>query len=240
MKKWRFSRRDVLKGTTALAAASTFASPIRAQAPAASRDRPEADRRRQEGRQGRLVHRRRPAGRGKGRQGLRGEISRHRRARRAQRRRARVPAHRPGIFQQHPRRRRRELVGRRAFHRLEARRHPGALRAGGRGQALPRRAQGSGRHVRQLPLLGLRDRLQHQHGEEGRGAQELRGSARPEMVRQDGQGASGLQRHHHDRDLPDHPRPRLGLSRASWPSRRSCRCSPRPIRPRSSRSANAP
>src|SRR5688572_20465731 len=36
MKKWRFSRRDVLKGTTALAAATTFASPIRAQAPAAA------------------------------------------------------------------------------------------------------------------------------------------------------------------------------------------------------------
>ncbi len=36
MNKWRFSRRDVLKGTTALAAASTFASPIRAQAPAAT------------------------------------------------------------------------------------------------------------------------------------------------------------------------------------------------------------
>jgi iron(III) transport system substrate-binding protein len=36
MRKWRFSRRDVLKGTTALAAASTFASPTRAQAPAAS------------------------------------------------------------------------------------------------------------------------------------------------------------------------------------------------------------
>jgi iron(III) transport system substrate-binding protein len=36
MKKWRFSRRDVLKGTTALAAASTFASPIRAQAPPAA------------------------------------------------------------------------------------------------------------------------------------------------------------------------------------------------------------
>jgi iron(III) transport system substrate-binding protein len=36
MNKWRFSRRDVLKGTTALAAASTFATPIRAQAPAAT------------------------------------------------------------------------------------------------------------------------------------------------------------------------------------------------------------
>jgi iron(III) transport system substrate-binding protein len=36
MKKWKFSRRDVLKGTTALAVTSTFASPIRAQAPAAA------------------------------------------------------------------------------------------------------------------------------------------------------------------------------------------------------------
>jgi iron(III) transport system substrate-binding protein len=36
MEKWRFSRRQVLKGTTALAAATTFASPLRAQAPAAT------------------------------------------------------------------------------------------------------------------------------------------------------------------------------------------------------------
>ena len=36
MSKWRVSRRDVLKGTTAFAAASVFASPIRAQAPAAA------------------------------------------------------------------------------------------------------------------------------------------------------------------------------------------------------------
>lgn len=34
MKKWKFSRRDVLQGTTALAVTSTFASPLRAQAPA--------------------------------------------------------------------------------------------------------------------------------------------------------------------------------------------------------------
>ena len=33
MKKWKFSRRDVLKGTTALAVTSTFASPIKAAAP---------------------------------------------------------------------------------------------------------------------------------------------------------------------------------------------------------------
>jgi iron(III) transport system substrate-binding protein len=36
MKDWKFSRRAVLKGTTALAAASTFATPLRAQAPAAA------------------------------------------------------------------------------------------------------------------------------------------------------------------------------------------------------------
>src|SRR5215207_1459421 len=36
MNRWRFSRRQILQGTTALAAASTFASPIRAQAPAAA------------------------------------------------------------------------------------------------------------------------------------------------------------------------------------------------------------
>ena len=97
----------------------------------------------------------------------------HRGAGRAHRRRARVPAHRPGICQPHPRRRRGQFVRCRAFHRLEARRHARALRAGGRGQALSRRAQGSGRHVRQLPRLALRHRLQHQPGE-GRGrAEEL-------------------------------------------------------------------
>ena len=41
------------------------------------------------------------------RQGVRGEVSRHRRAGRAHRRRARVPAHRPGICEPHPRGRRR-------------------------------------------------------------------------------------------------------------------------------------
>jgi iron(III) transport system substrate-binding protein len=36
MNRWRFSRREVLKGTTAVAGATLFASPIRAQAPAAA------------------------------------------------------------------------------------------------------------------------------------------------------------------------------------------------------------
>ena len=45
--------------------------------------------------------------------------------------------------QPHPCRRRGQFVGRLAFHRLEARRHPAALRAGGRRQILSGRAQGS-------------------------------------------------------------------------------------------------
>ena len=43
--------------------------------------------------------------------------------------------------------------------------------------------------------------------------QELCRPARFEMERQDRQGASRLQRHHPDRDLPDRPRPRLGRIR---------------------------
>ena len=122
-------------------------------------------------------------------------------------------AHRPGARQQHPRLRRGAVVGRRAFRGLEARRHPGALCARGGRQALSGRAQGPGRAVRQLPRLSLRDGAQHRSGE-GRGrAEELRRSARSEMGGQDRQGASGLQRHHPDRDLPDRARRRLGLLR---------------------------
>ena len=75
------------------------------------------------------------------------------------------------------------------------------------------RAQGPGRHVRELPRLGLRHRLQHQPGEGGGRAEELCRPARSEMEGQDRQGASRLQRHHHDRDLPDGARPRLGVLR---------------------------
>ena len=55
--------------------------------------------------------------------------------------------------------------------------------------------------------VGLeRHRLQYRSGEGGRRAEKLRRSARSEMDGQDRQGASRLQRHHHDRDLSDHPR----------------------------------
>ena len=84
------------------------------------------------------------------------------------------------------------------------------------------------------------DRLQHQSGE-GRGrAEELRRSARSEMVGQDRQGASGLQRHDHDARPTRSRAISAGSISRSSPSRRSCRCSPRPIRRRSSRSASAP
>ena len=124
-----------------------------------------ADRGRQEGRQGRLVHLGRPAARRKSRQGIRGEISRHLGAGGALRRRARVPAHRPGIFEPHPCGRCGQLIRRRAPHRVEARRLACALCAGGCRQALSGRAQGPGRPVRELPRDAERDRLQHQAGE---------------------------------------------------------------------------
>ena len=89
--------------------------------------------------------------------------------------------------------------------------------------------------------VGLeRHRLQHRSGEAGGRAEELRRSARSEMEGQDRQGASELQRHHHDRDLPVGARPRLGRISRSSRSRASCRCSRRPTRRRSSRSASAP
>ena len=198
-----------------------------------------ADRGGQEGRPGHLLHLDRPAGRGEAGQGVRGEISGHCGPRRAHRRGARVPAHRPGIFQQHPRRRCREFIGCRPFHRLETRRHSGALRAGGGREVLSGRAQGYRRPVRELPRLAQHHRLQHQSGEGRRRAEEFCRSARSQMEGQDRQGASRLQRHHHDRDLSDAARSRLELLRSSSPSRTSCRCSRRPIRRRSSISASA-
>ena len=233
------SRRHVLQGTGAVLAGAAFSTRVMAACAAAGSGDAGADRGGEEGRQGHLLHLDRSAGRGEAGQGIRGEISGDCGARRAHRRRARVPAHRPGIFQQHPRRRCRELVRCRAFHRLEARRHSGALRAGRGRKILSGRAQGPRRPVRELPRLAQHHRLQHQSGEGGGRAEELCRSARSQMEGQDRQGASGLQRHHHDRDLPDAARSRLDASSSSLPSRTSCRCSPRPIRRRSSISASA-
>src|SRR5262245_8975668 len=64
-----------------------------------------------------------------------------------------------------------------------------------------------------LARLRVLARLQHQHGQARGRAEVVRRSAGAEMDRQDRQGASELQRHHHDRDLPDRARARLGLFR---------------------------
>ena len=168
----RFSRRDVLKGSSALAL-TTFATPIRAAAPPAEAVTPALIEAAQQGRQGRPLHLGRPAAGREGRQGVRSEVSRHFRPHRAHRRRARVQPHRPGAVEPHLRLRRGAVVGRRAFRGLEARRTPCALRSRGRGEALSARAQGPGRPVRQLPRVPLRDGAQHRSGEGGGRAEKL-------------------------------------------------------------------
>ena len=141
----------------------------------------------------------------------------------------------------HLRGRRGELLGRRAFHRLEARGLARAIRAGGRGEALSRRAQGCRRGCSRASASGSASIAYNTNlVKAGGGAEELRRSARSEMERQDGEGASGLQRHHHDRDVPAAARSRLGLSGEARAAEASCSCSRRPIRRRSSRSASAP
>ena len=239
MKKKKLSRRDVLKGSAALALGTVF-PPRRPRPGAAGRsDHAATDRGGEKRRQGGLVHLDRSFGLGEDRSLLQGEIRRHRGAGRAHRRRAGVPAHRPGICQQRPRRRCRQFVRRRASAGMEAAGHPAALRARGRRQTLQARAPRRRRHLCRLPRHAEPDRLQHQAGE-GRGrAEKLQGPARSQMEGQDRQGASGLQRHHPDRDLRDGARHRLGVLRERWQSRTSCRCSRRPIRRKSSRSASA-
>ena len=140
-------------------------------------------------------------------------LSRHRGAGRALRRRAGIPADRPGICEPHPRGRRGQFIRRRAPDRVETRRLARALRFRRYRQALPGRAQGSRRPVRELPHHAQHHRLQHQSGEGRGGAEELRRPARAEMGRQDRQGASRLFRDDPDGDLPDVARSRLGVFR---------------------------
>ena len=238
MRKPTFSRRDVLKGSTAFAASSVFAS-VASAAPPASTVTPATDRGGEERRQGRLLHLDRPAGRGAHRQGVRGEISG-----------IAVRVERTGaerVFQR---------IGQEYASRIHAVdvvnssdashfivwKREGILEPyvpEDVAKYYPAEHKDPGRHVRELPRLALRHRLQHQHGEGRGGAQELCRSARSEMDGQDRQGASGLQRHHHDRDLSDGARSRLGVFREARQAEGACRCSPRPTRPRSSRSASA-
>ena len=147
----RLSRRDVLKGSGALALGLSSTTKVLSAAPPASAVTPELIAAAKK--EGKVVYYTSidlPLAE-KIAKSFEAKYPGHRRARRAHRRRARVPAHRPGICEPHLRRRCGELVRRRALHRLEARRAAGALRAGGRRAALSGRPQGRRRLVRELP-----------------------------------------------------------------------------------------
>ena len=163
----RLSRRDVLKGSGALALGLSSTTKVLSAAPPASAVTPELIAAAKK--EGKVVYYTSidlPLAE-KIAKSFEAKYPGHRRARRAHRRRARVPAHRPGICEPHLRRRCGELVRRRALHRLEARRAPGALRAGGRRAALSGRPQGRRWPVRELPRGLERHRLQHRSGEAG-------------------------------------------------------------------------
>ena len=89
------------QGAAAALAAHRFAARVRSRGAAGVGDHARADRGREEGGQGRLLHLGRPAAGREDRASVRSQVSRHRRARRAHRRRARVPPHRPGICEPH-------------------------------------------------------------------------------------------------------------------------------------------
>ena len=156
-----FTRRDVLKGGTALTAATMLAGPGSRPGPVAGaagqRGHPGADRGRQEGRQGRSGTPRStcrsPSGSRKPFEAKYPGI-----AVRVERTGAERVFQRIGqeYGEQDPRGRRGQFVRRRAFHRLEARRHARALRARGRRQALCRPSTRTRTAVRQLPRLPLR------------------------------------------------------------------------------------
>ena len=209
----RTSRRDVLKGSAAIAA-TVFASPLRAQAPAPEPITPaliEAAKK-----EGKLVFYTAMDLQLAERFGktLRGEISRHRGARRTLRRRARVPAHRPGIPEQYPRRRRRQHRRPGALHHLEAQRLARSLICRRKSPRTTTRrfydpdALDVTTRVLVSPF-GYNTKLVKAEDAPKSFADLLD----PEMGGQDGQGASGLQRHDHERDLPDRARSRLGVFR---------------------------
>ena len=179
----------------------------------AAEDHAGPDRGCQEGGQAFLVHLGRPAGGREDRQGLRGGLSRRQHEGRALGRRAHLPAHRPGVSEQDLQLRRGEQLRRRAPDHLEARLDAGLLPAGGGRQVFSQGALGSRRHVCLVARHALADRLQHQPGESRGRAEGLHGSSGAQVVGQDRQGASGLQRHHHDGDPAAQPRSRLVLFR---------------------------
>jgi len=184
MKRPIFSRRDVLKGSTAIAASGAFAS-VTSSGAAGERGDAGADRGGQE--EGRVVYytsidlpvaerlakRSRqniPARRGGG----------------AHRRRARVPAYRQEYASRHLFCRRRSTRPTPPTHRVETRRTARAHVPEDVAK-YTRRAQRSRRHLRELSRLGLRDRLQHHMSKPRRRPKSYFRPARSEMDEQDRQ-----------------------------------------------------
>ena len=159
MRKQTFSRRDILKGSTALAIGTVFAEPVRAAAPPAEAITPALiEAAKKEGKCAFYTAMDLQFAEKLGKD-FEAKYPRHHRAGRALRRRARVHPHRPGVFEQHPRGRRGQHRRPVALHRLEAQRLARAVPARGGGQALrqgllrPRRLRGGD------PRAGLADRL---------------------------------------------------------------------------------
>ena len=167
MLKRLFSRRDALKASAGTVVAATIARPARvlAQAPEASPITPALIEAAQEGRQACLLHGHGPPRRRAARQGIRSQISRHRRARRALGLGAHLPAHRAGAWQQHLRGRRRQQRGCRPFRRLEAQGLARALCAGGGRASISRPSIAIPTACRDDAHLAVLARLQYQSGE---------------------------------------------------------------------------
>ena len=220
MRKDLLCRRDILKGSAASRPPRPRRSPRACWRRRRSRGHHARARRGgHEGRQGRLLHGHgHPRGRAV-RQDLRGEISRHRRARRALGLGAALPAHRAGARQQHQRRRCRQQRGRRALHRLEAQRLAGALSPGG-GRAStfpPRYRDADGMLVTTrvwLSSLGYNTNLVKAEEAPKSFADLLDPKWTGKMIK----AHPGLQRHHHDRHVPDRARARLGVLREARPA----------------------
>ena len=136
--------------------------------------------------------------------------------------------------------RRGEQLRCRPLHHLEAPGLAGTLPDRRDGRERAGRHARSRRHLHQPAHAFERHRLQYQPGQAGGRAQGFQRPARSQVRRQAGQGPSRLFRHHHDGHPADRARARLGLSSRSSPSRRCCRSSRPPSRPRRSRPASAP
>ena len=152
-----------------------------------------------------------------------------------------VQPHRPGDGQQHP------PLSTWSTAPMPRTSSPGSARAGWRRYVTDEMArERAGRHARSRRHLlqpahaSQRHRLQYQLVTPEDAPKGFMRPARSQIRRQAGQGPSRLLRHHHDRHPADRRASWAGATSRSSPSRRCCRSSRRPSRPRSSRPASAP